>query len=568
MLHSFEKIAAVMSLLTTATLCAQIASPSVAPGAAEVAGVVRDVRGVPQMGVLVELLGGGISATALTDLQGRYHLDAQPGIYQLRASATLYLPAVRRQLRVRPGMKPIVNLTMSGLFQDSEWLPIQRQVAGESADDWKWTLKSPVSRPMLRLVGDEDLPATGVENGQHGETRVRLTAGAASGGFGSSGGQGMLVLAHRSGNGKVQTLLRSGVATPDANSGVAPKTLSALIESGADTPMQRRVSGRVRSFPQIRTANGESLNEIEFSTAERIGLGDLAAVEVGSETQILRADRAVMAVHPFLRVSAQPSAGWTVTYMLATSPRMESFDDVGSEDATAPTLAPSARGPLTEASLHQALRLQRSLGRVKLQGSVHQDSQRRPAISGMFTASAVPSGVEPVGFGSGLAVDYSNGIFRGIGPRFVDNGCSLLADFPIGDQVTVSGGYLNSVGLAVLRNTAGAGELAPRRSQAGFVSVQGRVKRTGTRVATTYRWQPGSLVGVLSPYEAQEASPYLSVHLRQKLPRSGFLPSGAEVTVDAVNVAGEGYQQGTMISADALLASALRELRAGVAFTF
>ena len=38
------------------------------------------------------------------------------------------------------------------------WLPAQRRKADEPSDDWKWTLRSAASRPILRMVDDGGKP--------------------------------------------------------------------------------------------------------------------------------------------------------------------------------------------------------------------------------------------------------------------------------------------------------------------------------------------------------------------------------------------------------------------------
>ena len=125
------------------------------PVDAIVSGVVRDAHGTPQMGALVELLRGDASlvASALTDDRGRYIMaSVVPGKYQLRATAAFFIPTTRPNLQIHAGAQAVVNLTMSTLFEAENWLPAQRRRADEPADDWKWTLRTTASRPLLRLT--------------------------------------------------------------------------------------------------------------------------------------------------------------------------------------------------------------------------------------------------------------------------------------------------------------------------------------------------------------------------------------------------------------------------------
>ncbi len=60
-----------------------------------ISGTVRDVRGTPQMGALIELMRAedGTVATAVSDVHGRYIMvTVAPGRYQLRATAAFFVP--------------------------------------------------------------------------------------------------------------------------------------------------------------------------------------------------------------------------------------------------------------------------------------------------------------------------------------------------------------------------------------------------------------------------------------------------------------------------------------------
>ena len=92
---------------------------SAAQGAA-VSGVVRDAQGVVQLGVLVQAIAddSAVLGTAFTDLHGRYLIPhLLPGRYQVKASAALFIPALRGNLQLRAGAQAVVNLTLNTLFE-------------------------------------------------------------------------------------------------------------------------------------------------------------------------------------------------------------------------------------------------------------------------------------------------------------------------------------------------------------------------------------------------------------------------------------------------------------------
>src|SRR5260370_23447965 len=170
-----------------------------AQGAA-VSGVVRDAQGVAQLGALVQVVAenSAVLGTAFTDLHGRYLIPhLVPGKYEVRASAALFVPAMRDNLQLRAGAQAVVNLTLNTLFESATWIPAERRKADEPSDDWKWTMRSAANRPILRLAEDGDviLVSSSVTErpSQHSDrARAEMTAG--DGGFGSSGVQNVFFL--------------------------------------------------------------------------------------------------------------------------------------------------------------------------------------------------------------------------------------------------------------------------------------------------------------------------------------------------------------------------------------
>ncbi len=66
-------------------------------------GLVRDSRGTPQTGAVVQLLRPDFSVVSevFTDEHGRYRIDTiLPGTYEVKAAGSLFLPTLRENLRV------------------------------------------------------------------------------------------------------------------------------------------------------------------------------------------------------------------------------------------------------------------------------------------------------------------------------------------------------------------------------------------------------------------------------------------------------------------------------------
>lgn len=171
------------------TACALLAAACALPAVAAdsptvISGVVRDARGTPQVGALVELLlpNTTVAASAFTDERGRFLLShLKPGTYGLKATGTLFLPTLLPSLRVSAHSSTVVNMTLSTLYEAFQWLPAKRKTEDEPDDDWAWTLRSSANRPLLRVLdngplvvvsdaGSRDLRARVVLNG--GENRL------------------------------------------------------------------------------------------------------------------------------------------------------------------------------------------------------------------------------------------------------------------------------------------------------------------------------------------------------------------------------------------------------------
>ncbi|HUZ94141.1 MAG TPA: carboxypeptidase-like regulatory domain-containing protein, partial [Edaphobacter sp.] len=188
------KIALLALMLSTASACL-----AVGPGAT-VTGVVRDADGVAQMGALVQVLASdsALVGTAFTDLHGRYLITRLiPGRYQVRATAALFVPTTRGDLRLRPGAQTVVNLTLNTIFDATTWIPAERRRADEPGDDWKWTLRSAVNRPILRMAADDGnvmtVSSSATESNKP-SSRIRAAVSSGDGGFANGGVHNVVTL--------------------------------------------------------------------------------------------------------------------------------------------------------------------------------------------------------------------------------------------------------------------------------------------------------------------------------------------------------------------------------------
>src|SRR5271168_1013397 len=213
---------------------------------AAVSGVVRDAQGVAQLGALVQVIAddSAVLGTAFTDLHGRYLIPhLVPGKYGVRASAALFVPAMRDNLQLRAGAQAIVNLTLNTLFESATWIPAERRKADEPSDDWKWTLRSAANRPILRLAEDGDgilVSSSVTESPSKRSSRARTEMTAGDGGFGSSGVHDVFVLDRTLDDGAGLTLHADIGKQPGATA-VGPST---EVAAGYETRLGFTGAGR------------------------------------------------------------------------------------------------------------------------------------------------------------------------------------------------------------------------------------------------------------------------------------------------------------------------------------
>src|ERR1700736_4854312 len=98
-------------------LCVPSASPAGSPSATisgEIAGLVTDSAGIPQMGATVLLFNrqDRLYQRALTSGKGAFSFKTLlPDLYSIRVSLASFVPAIRGNILVEPGMRSVLNVS-------------------------------------------------------------------------------------------------------------------------------------------------------------------------------------------------------------------------------------------------------------------------------------------------------------------------------------------------------------------------------------------------------------------------------------------------------------------------
>jgi hypothetical protein len=553
---------------------------AVGQGAA-VSGVVRDAQGVAQLGALVQVVAenSAILGTTFTDLHGRYLIPhLVPGKYGVRASATLFVPATRDNLQLRAGAQAIVNLTLNTVFESATWIPAERRKADEPSDDWKWTMRSAVNRPILRLDEDGDVilvssSVTETRSKHSDKARAEMTAG--DGGFGSSGVHNVFVLDRTLDDG-AGLVLHADIGSQPGGTAIRPST---EVATGFESRLGFAGAGRAvvsfQSHPELVSSGGTpGLDAMQVSSAQRMQIGDFADIEAGGTLYVVRSSGYASGSRPFLKITAHPVKAWTVGYRMATSQNLQSFGGLDSVQPDLPIAVMYQGRTQTEQGHHQEFTASRKAGPGLVQISYYRDSLDRVAVSGggALTAADIQQRVQPGS--NGIIADSTTGNFRFLSAGYNTQGVNVTLTEPLSSTMWVAVEYATGAALAakdgaLMSLPTVSTSLAPQVAQTATIALRGRVVRSGTRVRASYRWQPTRLVTAVDPYASFGDQAYFSCHLRQALRLGSLLPNGLDATVDVTNLMAQGYRP--FLSADGqtlFLAQSPRTLQAGLAFTF
>ncbi len=545
-----------------------------AASTAAVSGVVRDAQGVAQMGAMVEVLAAGsVSvATAFTDMYGRYKIsDLVPGSYQVRATAALFVPATRRNLKLVTGMRATVNLTLSMLSDPAAWLPAQRRKADEPGDDWTWTLRSTANRPILRMLGDgEIVPVSADESSRHAAWQKRASVMTGEG-FGE-GGIHSVVAVNRSAEGGSDVVVRTDVAGGTISGGGPSTEVDAGYQSAPGFTGSSRLVMSFVSHPEIVSGDATGMHMTRMSSARKMQLGDSVDVEAGATVYAIHTSGNVLTAKPFLRVTVHPGEVWAVRYQLSTSRDLQGYDGMDSIEADLPIAAMSGGRLSTEHGMHQEIAVSRKLGDGVIEAALYHDTVEHPEIAGTGALSAADM-IAGAG-SSAVVVDTATNTFQFLGMGYKTNGISLAISEPLTQNVSAALQYDRGSALAVDNASpeglaeAGA-SLHAEDCGAMTAAMKARFQRTGTKVRAAYRWQPEHTVTPANAYSALSDQGYLSFYVRQAMRWGDRLPPGLEATIDVTNLLAQGYQP--FLSADGhtlFLAQAPRTIQGGLSFTF
>lgn len=586
-----------------------LVTPSLLPAAGPVpsvsgtiAGLVTDSAGVPQMGATVLLFNrfDRLCQRALTDAKGGFEFEhLLPGAYMVRVSLASFLPAVKNNILVQPGLRSLLNVSMAGLFSSVELVYPAPEKRSLMSDEWKWVLRSAQStRPILRY-----LPETPAERAQRrrtastafGDTRgvVRVSAGdggrVSALGNESDLGTAFALATSLYGNNQIHVSGNFAYASQSGMPSAGFRTSFSRDMGAGNSPevsltvrqlfAPARVSGALVSgqentgIPALRTAS--------LSFADSNQLSDQLRMEYGFSLDSVSFLDRLNYFSPYARLTYSLSEGEDVEFTYTSG--------------TARTnLAAGMRGPDAElqseiSALSIFPRVSLNRGRAKVQrGEDLEVGYRRVVGSRTYRVAAYRERVSNAALTMSAPADlfpsgdilpdlFSNSsVFNAGG--YQTTGFSAAVTQALGDQLQItamygSGGVLTPDSHQLTSNNPEELRSLIRLSRRNSVTARasGTSRVTGTQFVASYQWidrrsaTPTHIYSTLGT----RADAGLNIFVRQPLPGSSLWQGRFELTADLRNLLAQGYLPIT--SADGrriLLMHSPRSFRGGLAFIF
>lgn len=540
--------------------------PACAATRGTVSGVVRDAKGTPQIGALVQLMKPDLSVIAetFTDDRGRYSLTSVlPGIYGVKATASLFLPTLRENLHLASNSKMVVNLTLDTLYEAFRWLPAQSRQADEPRDDWEWTLRLSANKPLLRMLQDGPLVVVSEGDGQNASLKARVTVRGGESGFGEGGIHHDFEM-RRLNDGTRQLILRADLSQSQGTA------LNTVVGYEQQLGLGRTVRTVAAFVDRPEIAGGPDLRGMQamiFRTAESVDLTPGIGLEAGGETEIVHMNGTQFANHPFAVVHVRAGDG-TLSYRVATAPGVQEADRLDRASTLSPQIAERDGQLVMEHGLHQELSYAQSSGPLRMRVTLFHDRVANPMVDGGGEISAAD-------WKSGnLLYDSSTDTIEVAGQDYA--GAGFVADFrdmmPRNMWMVLTGGMGDALQMDVPASPVtmadGLANLRPHLTGMYSAAFGGKLQRAGTEWRASYRWQqPGSVTAV-DPFSKNLPDPYLSFFVRQPV-HCRYVPNGMEALVDVRNLLAEGYRP--FVSKDGSVlyfAQASRAVEGGLSFTF
>lgn len=564
-------------------------------------GFVSSQAGIPQMGAGVFLYNhyDRLVGRTLTNERGAFGFDAlAPGVYTVRVTLASFVPAVKSNIRIQPGMRSFLSISLASVLSSIELVYSAPGTARIMSDNWKWVLRTASrTRPVLRFGPQIDITNPSEQSkeakGIFSDTRglLRVSAGeegplAAAGAYADLGtafalatslfGTNHLELAgslgYASNAGVPAAGFRTSFRRPDPFGGNPEVNL---------TMRQLFLPARIGMAVLAGAENAPVLRTLAISSLDKRQLGERLTLEYGGSLETVAFVERLNYFSPFGRLTYD--AGPWGAVQLAYSSGM-------------PPAELLARSNIPEADLNQDLSVLAIFPRVSLRdGRAHvqraenfEIAYRKVVGSRSFSVGAFRESVTnaavvmaaPAGFYSSadLLPDLSSnssifnlgryrrtGYMASVTQRFGDD---FTVAFAVGTTGVLAGDEAHPIGPQPdqLRR-----QMRPERRTWLATRVATVAPWSGTRVATSFQWTDYRALSPTHLFLTQGFQPELGLNLqiRQPIPVLSIWSARLEASAELRNLLAQGYVPvSTFDGRKLFLIQNPRAVRGGLSFIF
>ena len=587
--RSQAALIALLGCLVAAPRVCHAAQPLKLSGA--ITGLVTNSLGVPQMGAVVVLYNRQDRAyeRAITDERGEFKfLGLFPDSYSLRISLASFVPAMKRNILVQPGMRSVLAVNLSTLFSSIQFAYPPVENGSFMTDDWKWILRSAsATRPVLRFTGEalakppRRTPHATVFSDTRGVLRLSAGDGPMVSGIGSEADLGTAFALATSvfGNNSLEVSGNLGYGSQTGVPAAAFRTTYSRTSGGPQVSVTMRqllLPGRVEGASDPATP--PMLRSVATSFDDRAQISHNVSLQYGFTLDSVSFVEHLNSFSPYARL----------VYSLGDHGEVAAAYTSGN---ARPDLA--GEGPQDSEFLHDlntlALFPRLSLlgGRPKMQrGDNYELSYTRKARSRVYrvsgyresVANAALSLIAPdATYGGDLLPDLftGNAIFNA--GNYQSNGYTAAVTQNLGESLSATVMYGGVDVLSVTGDTFGTSDelrsmMRSRRRQAVMGRIAATSPWTGTHVIASYQWTGDSravMPGQLYTTQALHPLPGLNFYIRQPIPGLSNLPWRIEATADLRNLLAQGYLPLSGVNGQqVVLVETPRSFRGGLSFIF
>lgn len=557
------------------TACCVLAPIAAAQHEGKISGLVVDGQGVPQMGATIlvasERALNPRSLNLLTNARGRFSTAILPsGSYTVRVTLAGFLPALERHVEVSDQHITLLQVMMGSVF--SSFGQLRRQGDEKvSSDDWTWVLReSPDTRSVLRwtegpaLSSNSRNGAEAAAQRQADHVAMQVTSGGDHpGSIGAAAADSpATTLVYDMGVGDKARLLMAGQFSYSPAAPTGGFVAEWLPSGGTSAGHAIVIEARQAQFGPV----GPVFRGVRLADSDTLAIGDRVSLRYGAEFVAAGFDGGTtQSLRPRGEIAVHVSPTWLVSAIVAA----QSPEGAGNQSAIQsalnnlddfPVLMIRDGRPVLENDWHEEFSVDHALTNDSdISAAVFHDRSSHTGVIGRGDAN-FPEFLQ----------DYFSGAFAYDGGISSSGGVRVAYRQRFGSDLETTLIYAYGGALAPNgeRGLALREELSNVYEHSVGGRVTARVPHLGTQLSAGYKWISGPAVSQVDAYgeSLYQIDPYLSIELRQPLPRA--MPCHMEFVADAGNLLAQGYVPLSTTDGRVVLVSSYRFFRGGLSLQF